>query len=54
MQAARYPEMLGMVESGKLSPDLLVGETVALEQTGEILASMGDFETLGMPVITEF
>jgi D-arabinose 1-dehydrogenase-like Zn-dependent alcohol dehydrogenase len=54
MQAARYPEMLGMVESGKLSPDLLVGETVALEQTGEILASMGDYETLGMPVITEF
>lgn len=54
MQAARYPEMLGMVESGKLTPSLLVGDTVALEQAGDVLASMSGYETLGMRVITEF
>jgi alcohol dehydrogenase len=46
--------MLAMVESGKLSPELLVGETHPLERAGEVLASMGAYETLGMPVITEF
>jgi alcohol dehydrogenase len=54
MAAARYPEMLAMVESGRISPELLVGETVPLERAGEVLASMGDYETVGMPVITEF
>ena len=54
MQAARYPEMLAMVESRKISPELLVGETVSLERAGEVLASMGDYETVGMPVITAF
>jgi alcohol dehydrogenase/propanol-preferring alcohol dehydrogenase len=54
MQAARYPEMLGMVESGALSPGRLVGETVALEDVSDVLTSMSDYETVGMPVITSF
>ena len=54
MQAARYPEMLGMVESGALSPGRLVGETVALEDVSDVLSSMGGYETVGMPVITSF
>jgi alcohol dehydrogenase/propanol-preferring alcohol dehydrogenase len=54
MQAARYPEMLAMVAAGKLSPELLVGETLPLERAGEVLASMADYDTVGMPVITAF
>lgn len=54
MQAARYPEMLGMVESGKLNPGLMVGDTVDLEATSDIIASMADYDTVAMSVITEF
>jgi D-arabinose 1-dehydrogenase-like Zn-dependent alcohol dehydrogenase len=54
MQAARYPEMLALIESGKVNPGLLVGDTVDLEDTSAVLASMRDYETLAMPVITAF
>lgn len=54
MQAARYPEMLEMVTSGKVNPGLLVGDTVGLEDTSAVLDSMSAYETLAMPVITEF
>jgi len=54
MQAARYPEMLALVESGRVNPGLLVGDTVGLEDTSAVLASMRDYETLAMPVITDF
>ncbi len=45
--------MLRMVEAGKLHPDLLLHETVPLEKTADVLASMGDYDTVGMTVITE-
>jgi D-arabinose 1-dehydrogenase-like Zn-dependent alcohol dehydrogenase len=54
MQAARYPEMLRMVESGKLTPQDMVGDTVKLEQAGDVLASMSGYETVAMSVITSF
>jgi propanol-preferring alcohol dehydrogenase len=54
MQAARYPEMLDLVESKKVNPQLLLGETVALEQAGDVLAAMSSYETLAMRVITKF
>lgn len=40
MQAARYPEMLRMVESGKLHPGKLVTGTVPIEQAGIVLERM--------------
>lgn len=40
--------------AGKLSPELLVGETLPLERAGEVLVSMADYDTVGMPVITAF
>ena len=40
MQAARFPEMLAMIESGALSPDTLVGNTVSLDDSSEVLSSM--------------
>lgn len=54
MQAARYPEMLRMIESGKLKPKALVGDQVALEDTSSVLASMGSYDTVAMSVITRF
>jgi D-arabinose 1-dehydrogenase-like Zn-dependent alcohol dehydrogenase len=53
MQAARYPEMFDMVESGKVNPGLLVGDMVGLEGTSDVLASMSTYETVAMPVITQ-
>ncbi|MDT8341137.1 MAG: alcohol dehydrogenase catalytic domain-containing protein [Longimicrobiales bacterium] len=54
MQAARFPEMLRMVEAGRLHPELLLRETVALEEAGPVLHAMSDYDTVGMSVITEF
>jgi len=54
MQAARYPEMFELIGSGKLNPERLVGETVTLEDTSDVLASMASYDTVAMPVITRF
>jgi alcohol dehydrogenase len=54
LQAARYPAMLRMVESGKLHPGKLVTGTVAIEEAAGALAGMGKFSTIGMTVITKW
>jgi D-arabinose 1-dehydrogenase-like Zn-dependent alcohol dehydrogenase len=54
MQAARFPEMLRMVEASRLQPELLLRETVSLEEAGPTLDSMSGYDTVGMSVITEF
>ena len=42
MAAANYPQMLAMVESGILRPDLLVERTVGLEDGITALRAMGE------------
>ncbi|WP_331235767.1 zinc-dependent alcohol dehydrogenase family protein [Natronorarus salvus] len=54
MPSARYGEIFRMVAAGNLDPGAVITETVSLEETSETLASMTDFETYGIPVITEF
>ena len=54
MQAARFPEMLKMIASEKLTPGRMVGDTVALEQASDVLTSMSGYDTVAMSVITEF
>jgi D-arabinose 1-dehydrogenase-like Zn-dependent alcohol dehydrogenase len=54
MQAARYPEMLRMVESGKLHPRRLVTGTVPIDEAGSVLHRMGSYDTVGMQVITQW
>jgi NADPH:quinone reductase-like Zn-dependent oxidoreductase len=49
-----YPELLGLVERGVLRPASIVGETVALEQAGDVLRAMDRYDTLGFTVITGF
>jgi alcohol dehydrogenase len=40
MAAHRYPEMIALVESGRLRPDLLVTNRVGLEEAGPLLMAM--------------
>jgi alcohol dehydrogenase len=54
MQAYRYPEMLQMIVSGKLRPDLLLGKTVTLEASMKELENMGNFGVTGITVIDRF
>ena len=54
MQAHRYDAMLGMIGSGLLSPDRLIGREITLDQSVEALMAMDRFESIGATVITSF
>ena len=54
MQAARYPAMLRMVESGKIQPGELVLATVRIEEASDVLASIGTSSPSGTRVINEW
>ena len=54
MQPSRYDVMLNMITAGKLDPGKLITQTIALEETGEVLASMDDYATLGFAVIDRY
>lgn len=51
MPPSRYPEMLRMVELGRLRPGKMVTRTVPVEEASDVLASMSDFATVGVTVI---
>lgn len=52
LQAHAYPEMLRLVESGKLDPLRLVDRTIALDEAPAALAALGDYRGAGVTVIT--
>jgi len=54
MQAHRYPEMLRMIEEGKLSPQMLIGKTISLEESLDELINMNNFKGTGITVIDKF
>ncbi len=54
MQAFKYPEMLKMILSGKLSPQKLIERTIALEESTSILPRMNEFTHSGVMVIDRF
>lgn len=54
MQAHQYPEMLGLIESGRLPVHKLLGKTVNLEEGTKILMQMDEFRELGVTVINSF
>jgi D-arabinose 1-dehydrogenase-like Zn-dependent alcohol dehydrogenase len=54
MQPQRYPTMLRMVESEKLTPGKLVSRTVPIEQASDVLASMSQYGTLGAIIINQW
>ena len=54
MQAHRYDRMLAMIAAGDLTPEKLIGRTIDLGESITALASMGDFDTTGVTIITRF
>jgi alcohol dehydrogenase len=54
MPPSRYPELFRMIAGGKITPAELVTSEVGLEDVSDRLASMDDYDTLGMEVVTEF
>ena len=54
MPHARYDEIFNMVRTGKIDPGAVVSEEVGLDQVNDKLQAMTDYETEGIPVITEF
>jgi propanol-preferring alcohol dehydrogenase len=49
-----YQPMLNMVASGKLNPEVLVGERIGLADITRVFESMTDFQTVGFTTITDF
>ena len=54
MQAFRYGAMMEMIRAGKLKPDLLIGKTLSLDEAPAALMAMGNFEGIGIGVVTRF
>jgi alcohol dehydrogenase len=54
MQAHCYPEMMTMIEHGKLAPEKLVGKRISLEQSLQALVNMDQFSDAGVTVINQF
>ena len=54
MQAFRYTEMFDMILSGKLNPELLIGNTISLDEAPAALMNMNKFENSGITVIKLF
>jgi D-arabinose 1-dehydrogenase-like Zn-dependent alcohol dehydrogenase len=54
MPPSRYPELFRMIAGDKLTPADLVTSEVTLSDVSDRLASMDDYGTLGMEVVTAF
>jgi alcohol dehydrogenase len=54
MQAHKYPELLALIRSGRLSPKKLISKTIRLEESLQALVDMGQFKETGVTVITTF
>jgi alcohol dehydrogenase len=54
MPPHEYEEIFSMMERGKIDPGKIVSETVPLEEVPDVIASMDDFDTVGIPVCDEF
>ena len=52
MQTHRYPELLRLVELGRLHPHKLVTGEVRLEDVSDVLREMNDYRGVGVRVIT--
>jgi len=54
LQAHRYEDMLGLISTGQLEPQRLIGKTVPLEEAPKELPGMSDFGAVGITVIDRF
>ncbi|WP_027488002.1 zinc-dependent alcohol dehydrogenase family protein [Allorhizobium undicola] len=54
MQAWRYDAMLAMIESGRLSPEKLIGRHISLTDAATALPAMDSFRESGISIISHF
>ncbi len=54
MQAHKYPNMMDMILNGKLKPELLVENTISLNDVPNALPNMNNFTSKGIQVINQF
>jgi len=54
MPPNQYEEIFRMMAQDKIDPGRIVTETVSLEEVPDVVQSMGDYETVGIPVCNEF
>ena len=54
MPPERYDEIFRMVATGKLDPAAVITDRIGLEDVSATLDAMTDYETVGIPVVTEF
>jgi D-arabinose 1-dehydrogenase-like Zn-dependent alcohol dehydrogenase len=51
MQPQRYPSLLNMVESGKLTPGRMVTNVIPIEEAAGVIGSMASYGTVGTTVV---
>ena len=54
MPLVRYDELFDLIERGTLRPAEIIGRRLTLDEAPTVLQSMDDYDTVGIPVITEF
>lgn len=54
MQAHAYPEMMRMIQEGKLAPQKLIGRRISLEEATTELPAMDEFRENGIVMIDRF
>ncbi|MGP3534027.1 zinc-binding dehydrogenase [Microbacterium sp. RD1] len=54
MPISRFPDMMRMVETGVLDPELMVNRTVGLEEARTVLQGMGSFSSPGISVLNDW
>ena len=54
IQAHQYKRILNMIETGKLTPEQLVQDTIHLDQAPTRLMAMDQFNELGITIINQF
>ena len=54
MPPHEYDEIFRMMDHGKIDPGQIVSETCSLEEIPDVMDRLGEYETMGIPVCTEF
>jgi hypothetical protein len=52
-ESAQYDALFRMIETGKLTPEKLIGRTITLEQSIDALVNMDKFEVAGITEVTK-
>jgi alcohol dehydrogenase len=54
MSAHEYPDLLGMIQAGRLHPERLIQRRVSLDEGAALLSRMDEFSSAGITIIDHF